>query len=99
MVFKKIIARPDFFLGGRSGGKRPFGWWEIKKKRDGNSGDSARGQADPGSPLCTPCMDRPGPVICMYVCVGTVSHPYGPTDPLVVVLLKRHYLERVHVRL
>jgi hypothetical protein len=29
-------------------------------------------------------MDQPGPVICMYVCVGTVSHGLGPTDPLVV---------------
>ena len=29
-------------------------------------------------------MDWPGPVICMYVCVGTVSHVIGPTDPLVV---------------
>jgi hypothetical protein len=29
-------------------------------------------------------MDQPGPVICMYVCVGTVSHALGPTDPLVV---------------
>ena len=32
-----------------------------------------------------------GPVIlgliCMYVCVGTVSHPLEPTDPLVVVLV------------
>ena len=30
-------------------------------------------------------MDWPGPVICMYVCVGTVSHAFEPTDPLVVV--------------
>ena len=31
-------------------------------------------------------MDRPGPVICMYVCVGTVSHAFEPTDILVVAL-------------
>jgi hypothetical protein len=31
-------------------------------------------------------MDQPSPVICMYVCVGTVSHALGPTDPLVVAL-------------
>jgi hypothetical protein len=31
-------------------------------------------------------MDQPGPVICMYVCVGTVSHALGPTDPLVVAV-------------
>ena len=31
-------------------------------------------------------MDRPGPDICMYVCVGTVSRPHGPTNPLVVAL-------------
>jgi hypothetical protein len=33
-------------------------------------------------------MDRPGPVICMYVCVGTVSYSlYGTTDPLVVAYI------------
>jgi hypothetical protein len=30
-------------------------------------------------------MDQPDHVICMYVCVGTVSHPYELTDLLVVV--------------
>ena len=34
-------------------------------------------------------MDWPGPVICMYVCVGTVSHGFEPTDLLVVVLAFR----------
>jgi hypothetical protein len=29
-------------------------------------------------------MDWTGPVLCMYVCVGTVFHPYEPTDPLVM---------------
>ena len=57
-----------------------------KSKKDGNLGDSARGQADPGS-AAVYTMDQPGPVIRMYVCAGTVSHPYEPTDPLVVVLL------------
>ena len=57
---------------------------ENQKKKDENLGDSARGQADPGS-AAVYTMDQPGPVICMYVCVGTGSHPYGPTDPLVVV--------------
>ena len=51
----------------------------------GNLGDSARGQADPGS-AAVYTMDRSGHVICMYVCVGTVSHPLGPTDPPVVAL-------------
>ena len=32
-------------------------------------------------------MDWPGPVICMYVCVGTVSYPLGTTDPLVHVYI------------
>jgi hypothetical protein len=59
-----------------------FGWWKIKKK-DGYLGDPARGQADPGS-AAVDTMDWPGHVICMYVCVGTVSHALGPTDPLVV---------------
>ena len=57
----------------------------MGNQKDGNLGDSARGQADPGS-AAVYTMDRPGPVICMYVCVGTVSHPHGPTDPLVVAL-------------
>ena len=56
---------------------------ENQKKKDGNLVDSARGQADPGSAAAY-TMDRPGPVICMYVCAGTVSHPLEPTDPLVV---------------
>ena len=54
-----------------------------KSKKDGYLGDPARGQADPGS-AAVYTMDRPGPVICMYVCVGTVSYGLGPTDPLVV---------------
>jgi hypothetical protein len=56
-----------------------------KSKKDGNLGDSARGQADPGS-AAVYTMDRHGPVICMYVlvCVGTVSHPYKLTNLLVV---------------
>ena len=58
-----------------------------KSKKDGNLGDSARGQADPGS-AAVYTMDRPGPVICMYVCVGTGSHPHGPTDPLVVASVR-----------
>ena len=56
-----------------------------KKKRDGYLGDPARGQADPGS-AAVYTMDRPGPVICMYVCVGTVYRALGPTDPLVVAV-------------
>jgi hypothetical protein len=43
------------------------------KKKSVNLGDLARGEADPGS-AAVYTMDRPGPVICMYVCVGTVSH-------------------------
>ena len=54
-------------------------------KTDRNLGDSARGQADPGS-AAVYTMDRPGPVICMYVCVATVYRALGPTDPLVVAL-------------
>ena len=54
-----------------------------KKNKDGYLGDPARGQADPGS-AAVYTMDRPGPVICMYVCVGTVSYLLGLTDPLVV---------------
>ena len=65
---------------------------ENQKKKDGNLGDSARGQADPGS-AAVYTMDRPGPVICMYVCmyvcVGTESYPHRPTDPLVVAPAKR----------
>ena len=53
--------------------------------KDGYLGDPARGQADPGS-AAVYTMDWPGPVICMYVCVGTVFHGLRPTDPLVVVL-------------
>jgi hypothetical protein len=53
------------------------------KKKDRNLEDSSRGQADPGSAVVY-TMDRPGPVICMYVCVGTVYRALGPTDPLVV---------------
>jgi hypothetical protein len=62
-----------------------FGWWKIKKDR--NVGDSARGEADPGS-AAVYTMDRPGPVICtcMYVCVGTVYRAVKPTNPLVVAL-------------
>jgi hypothetical protein len=69
---------------------------EKSKKKRGNLGDSARGQADPGS-AAVYTMDWPGPVICMYVCTGTVSHPYGPTDPLVVALaiLDRYALSLV----
>ena len=54
------------------------------KKKDGNLGDPARGHTDPGS-VAVYTMDWPGLVICMYVCVGTVSYRLGgPTDPLVV---------------
>ena len=56
-----------------------------KSKKDRNLGDSARGQAGPGS-AAVYTMDRPGPVICMYVCVGTVCHALGPTDQIVVAL-------------
>ena len=58
---------------------------KSKKKKNGNSGDSAQGQADPGSAAMY-TMNLPGPVICMYVCVGTVSHGFGPIDPLVVAI-------------
>jgi hypothetical protein len=66
--------------------KAPF-WLVEKQKKDGYFGDPARGQADPGS-AAVYTMDCTGPVICtsMYVCVGTVSHALGPTDPLVVAL-------------
>ena len=60
----------------------------MGNQKDGNLGDSARGQADPGS-AAVYTMDRPGPEICMYVCVGTVSRLYGLTDPLVVALPER----------
>jgi hypothetical protein len=67
-------------------------WWKApfwlvenqkKKEKDGFIGDPARGQADPGS-AAVYTMDWPGPVICMFECVGTVSHALEPTDPLVV---------------
>jgi hypothetical protein len=69
-------------------------WWKApfwlvenqKRKKDGNLGDPARGQADSGSAAMY-TMDWPGPVICMYVCVGTVSHRHRPTDPPVVVYI------------
>jgi hypothetical protein len=54
------------------------------KKKDGYLGDPPRGQADPGS-VAVYTMDWPGPVICMYVCVGTVSYSLRLTNPLVVV--------------
>ena len=57
-----------------------------KSIKDRYLGDPARGQADPGS-AAVYTMDWPGPVICMYVFVGTVSHGLEPTDPLVVALL------------
>jgi hypothetical protein len=58
-----------------------------KERKDGYLGDPARGQADPGSAtVCT--MDWPGPVIRMYVCVGTVSHAFEPPNPLVVAIAK-----------
>ena len=44
--------------------KAPFWLVENQKKKDGNLGDSARGQADPGS-AAVYTMDRPGHVICM----------------------------------
>jgi hypothetical protein len=53
------------------------------QKTDEYLGDPARGQADLGS-AAVYAMDWPGPVICMYVCVGTVSHPLGTTNPLVM---------------
>jgi hypothetical protein len=56
---------------------------KSKKKKDGYLGDLARGQVDPGS-AAVYTMDWPGPEICMYVCVGTVSHAFELTDPLVV---------------
>jgi hypothetical protein len=40
-------------------------------------------------------MDWPGSVICMYVCVGTVSHPFKPTDTLVVAISAVAYV-RTH---
>ena len=62
-------------------------WLVENQKKDGNLGNSARGQTDLGS-AAVYTMDRSGPVICMYVCVGTVSHPLEPTDPLVVALVQ-----------
>ena len=47
--------------------KAPFLAGE-KSKKDRNLGDSARGQADPGS-AAVYTMDRPGPVICTFVCM------------------------------
>ena len=58
------------------------------KKKDGNLGDSARGQADPGS-AAVHTMDRPGPVLCMYVYVGTVSHAVA-SDPQYDFLWSRY---------
>jgi hypothetical protein len=58
-----------------------------KKKKDGYLGDPPRGQANLGSPAVYN-MDWPGPVIGMYVCVGTVSRALGPTDPLVVAYIQ-----------
>ena len=55
------------------------------QKKIRNLGDPARGHADPGS-AAVYTMDRPGPVICMYVCVGTVYRALGPTDLLVVAV-------------
>jgi hypothetical protein len=65
-------------------------WWKApfwlvgnpkkKKKEDGNFGDSARGQANPRS-VAVYTMDRPGRVICTYVCVGTCNDvPIGHRD-------------------
>ena len=54
-----------------------------KSKKDGYLGDPARGQTDPGSSAVY-TMDWPGPIICMYVSVGTVSHAVRSTDLLVV---------------
>jgi hypothetical protein len=54
-----------------------------KSKKDGYLGDPARGQADSGS-AAVYTMDWHGPIICMYVCVRTVSHAVEPTDPLVM---------------
>jgi hypothetical protein len=68
--------------GGKSKEKKKK---KKKRKKDGNLGDSARGQADPRS-VAVYTMNWPGRVICMYVCVGTVFHAFGPTDPLVVAL-------------
>ena len=62
-----------------------------KKRKKGCLGDPARGQADPGSAALY-TMDWPGPVICMYVCVGTVSYGLKPTAPLVVVYTCRSML-------
>ena len=59
ILFKKknFFYRVNLRTFWRSGGKHPFGWWKIKK--DGNLGDSARGQADPGS-AAVYTLDRPG---------------------------------------
>ena len=59
---------------------------EKLKKKEGNLGDLARGHADPGS-AAVYTMDWPGPKICMYVSVRTVSHALGPTDPPVVAVV------------
>jgi hypothetical protein len=56
------------------------------QKKDGYLGDPARGQADPRS-AAEYTMDLPGPVICMYVCTGTVFHVLKLTDLLVVTIL------------
>ena len=60
----------------------------MENQKDGNLEDSARGQADLGS-AAVYTMDRPSHVICMYECVGTVSRPHGPKDPLVVLISSR----------
>jgi hypothetical protein len=65
--------------------KAPFLAGEKSKKKDRNLGNPARGQADPGS-AAVYTMDQPGPVICMYVCVGTVYRAFEPTDLLVVAV-------------
>jgi hypothetical protein len=49
LFFENIFYRVKFWTFGRSGRKHPFGCWKIGKKKDGNSGDSGRGQADLGS--------------------------------------------------
>ena len=69
------------------------------QKKDGNLGDSARGQEDPRS-VAVYTMDWPGRVICtsMYVCVGTVFHTFGPTNPLVVASGARPRYARAAVR-
>ena len=56
---------------------------KSKKKKERSKFREFSSRAELGS-AAVYTTDRPGPVIFMYVCVGTVYRALEPTDPLVV---------------